>query len=480
MATPEPTSDSDTTEKKLPRTAILVALTAATLGIIYGYDNSNIGAAGLFFQEHWDLSDSKVEQISSILVVGELIGAVFGGWIANKFGRKRTLIMVAIGYVVFCVFSGIATSPDILLIARFFLGVTIGVSLVAVPVFVAESVAARIRGASLVAYQVSAVVGIILGFLLGAALADMNTATNWRIMLGIAAVPALIILPFLLRLPETARWLMMSGRRDEALTSLELVDPFVDAEAELDDMAASIEEESGGALGEMLRRPYLRATIFVLGLGFLVQITGINAVVVYTPRIFKAMGVDSTTETLLYSAGVQIIALIAVLISMRTVDHWGRRPLLLTGITIMLVAQVLLMITFYGQDGDDVTWTGLQTAVGFFGLALFNIGFVFGFGALVWVYASESFPARLRALGASAMLGANLFANWLIINFFITALNELGGTLSFAFFGLMTVLAWIFVFKLAPETKGRELEDIRHYWENGGKWEDTKSTPKLK
>jgi MFS family permease len=273
---------------------------------------------------------------------------------------------------------------------------------------------------------------------------------------------------------------MMSGRRDEALTSLELVDPFVDAEAELDDMAASIEEESGGALGEMLRRPYLRATIFVLGLGFLVQITGINAVVVYTPRIFKAMGVDSTTETLLYSAGVQIIALIAVLISMRTVDHWGRRPLLLTGITIMLVAQVLLMITFYGQDGDDVTWTGLQTAVGFFGLALFNIGFVFGFGALVWVYASESFPARLRALGASAMLGANLFANWLIINFFITALNELGGTLSFAFFGLMTVLAWIFVFTLAPETKGRELEDIRHYWENGGKWENTKSTPKLK
>ncbi len=469
----------DGANQKLPRTAVMVAVTAATLGVIYGYDNSNIGAAGIFFQEDWGISDQKVENVSSALVVGELIGALLGGWVANRFGRRMTLIWVAIGYAVTCILQGFAVSADMLLVVRLFLGLTIGVSLVAVPVFIAESVAARTRGSALVAYQVATVVGIILGYLVAAALADLDNAINWRIMLGIAAVPAMVILPFLMRLPETARWLMMKGRRDEALVSLTQVDPYVDDQAELDDMEASIAEEKGGAIGEMLRRPYLRAFIFVVGLGFLTQITGINATVVYSPRIFQAMGVEGTVSLFLLGAGVQVIALIAVLVSMRTVDRWGRRPILLTGIGIMVVAQILLIATFASAgDSADAVWTGLQTATGFFGLALFQIGFVFGFGALVWVYASETFPARLRALGASALLGANLFANWLIINFFITALTELGGAMSFGFFAVMSVIAWVFVFKLAPETKGRELEDIRHYWENGGKWDDSKAAPK--
>ncbi len=472
---------TDPDSQKLPRTAIMVAITAATLGVIYGYDNGNIGAAGIYFQEDWGISDSKVEAVSSTLVIGELIGALIGGWIANRFGRKLTLIWVAIGYAVTCILQGFAVSADMLLVVRLFLGLTIGVSLVAVPVFIAESVAARTRGSALVAYQVAAVVGGILGYLFAASLANVDYSINWRIMLGIAAVPAIVILPFLLRLPETARWLIMKGRREEALQSLKMVDPYVDDQAELDDMEASIAEESGGAMGEMLRRPYLRAFIFVVGLGFLTQITGINAIVVYSPRIFKAMSVDGTVEIFLLSAGIQVIALIAVIISMRIVDRWGRRPILLTGISIMIAAQLLLIVTFYTVgDGEDAVWTGLETATGFLGLALFNIGFVFGFGALVWVYASETFPARLRALGASALLTANLFANWLIVNFFITALNELGGALSFGFFAVMSVIAWLFVFKLAPETKGRELEDIRHYWENGGQWDDTKAAPKSK
>lgn len=469
----------DSGDRKMPRTAVMVAITAATLGILYGYDNGNIGAAGIYFQEDWNISDAKVESVSSTLIIGEIIGVLLGGWITNRFGRKPTLIWVAIGYAVTCVLQGFAVSPDMLTVVRLFLGLTIGVSLVAVPVFIAESVAARTRGSALVAYQVAVVTGGIFGYLFAASLANVDYSINWRIMLGIAAIPAIIILPFLLKLPETSRWLVMKGRRDEALQSLKMVDPYVDVQAELDDMEASVEEESGGALAEMVRRPYLRAFVFVVGLGFLTQITGINAIVVYSPRIFKAMSVDDTVEIFLLSAGIQIIALIAVIISMRTVDRWGRRPILLTGIGIMIIAQLLLIVTFATVgDGDDVVWSNAEIIAGFLGLALFNVGFVFGFGALVWVYASETFPARLRALGASALLTANLFANWLIVNFFITALNELGGAGSFGFFAVMSVIAWLFVFKLAPETKGRELEDIRHYWENGGKWADTKEAPK--
>lgn len=449
----------------------MVAVTAATLGIIYGYDQSNIGGAQLYFQQDLGLDTTAVESVVAAIVIGEIVGALIGGWVANRIGRKLSMIVVASGYIVFCLLSALAWDITSLWVARVLLGLTIGISLVAVPVFVAESVPARIRGATLVAYQVSTVIGIIIGYLVAALLSDVNDQYNWRLMLGIAAVPAVILLPFLVRLPETARWYMLRNRREEARKSLTVTDPDADIEHELDEMAAAISDESGGAIGEMLRKPYLRATVFVLGLGFFIQITGINATVTYGPKIFGALGIESDQQKLLLNVGIQFIALIAVLISMRTVDRWGRRPILLTGIAIMIGAQILMVITFATVQGD--TYESWQKVLGFLGIAFINIGFVFGFGALVWVYSSEAFPARLRAYGSSAMLTADLVANWIIANFFLSAMERVGGAVSFGFFAIMAVLAWIFVFKLAPETKGRELEEIRHYWENGGKWVKT-------
>lgn len=467
------TAPPDTAKNPLPKTAIMVAITAATLGVIYGYDQSNIGGAQLYFQQDLGITTQAVESVTAAIVIGEIIGAIMGGWIANKIGRKKSMILVAVGYIAFCLLSAAAWNVTSLWVARVLLGFTIGISLVAVPVFVAESVPARIRGATLVMYQVSCVIGIIIGFLVAALLSDVNNQYNWRIMLGVAAVPAIILMPFLLRLPETARWFMLKGRREEARKSLETTDPDADIDGELDEMQASISEESGGAIGEMLRKPYLRATIFVIGLGFFIQITGINATVTYGPKIFGAMGIESDQQKLLLNVGIQFIALIAVLVSMRTVDRWGRRPILLTGIGIMIFAQLLMVITFATVENDQ--YAGWQKALGFAGIALINIGFVFGFGALVWVYSSEAFPARLRAYGSSAMLTADLVANWIIANFFLSAMEKVGGAVSFGFFALMAVLAWLFVFKLAPETKGRELEEIRHYWENGGSWDAPKT-----
>ena len=374
------TAPPDTAKKPLPKTAIMVAITAATLGVIYGYDQSNIGGAQLYFQQDLGITTQAVESVTAAIVIGEIIGAIMGGWIANKIGRKKSMILVAVGYIAFCLLSAAAWNVTSLWVARVLLGFTIGISLVAVPVFVAESVPARIRGATLVMYQVSCVIGIIIGFLVAALLSDVNNQYNWRIMLGVAAVPAIILMPFLLRLPETARWFMLKGRREEARKSLETTDPDADIDGELDEMQASISEESGGAIGEMLRKPYLRATIFVLGLGFFIQITGINATVTYGPKIFGAMGIESDQQKLLLNVGIQFIALIAVLVSMRTVDRWGRRPILLTGIGIMIFAQLLMVITFATVENDQ--YAGWQKALGFAGIALINIGFVFGFGAL--------------------------------------------------------------------------------------------------
>ena len=457
-----------TEQTRTPRAAVMVAITAATLGVIYGYDQSNIGGAQLYFEQDLGMTTSAVETVVAAIVIGEIVGAVIGGWVANRIGRRRSMLVVASGYIVFCLSSALSVSPQMLWGSRLLLGVTIGISLVAVPVFVAESVPARVRGATLVAYQVSTVVGIIAGFVFAALLSDVNNQYNWRLMLGIAAVPAVVLLPFLVKLPETARWYMLVGQREQAKHSLEKTDPDADIDAELDDMQAAIGAESGGTISEMVRSPYLRATLFVVGLGFFIQITGINATVTYGPKIFTAMGIESTSEVLWMNVFVQVLALIAVLISMRTVDRWGRRPILLTGISVMIVAQLIMVVTFATlQDGEFQAW---QKWAGFAGLALINIGFVFGFGALVWVYASEAFPAHLRAYGAGAMLTADLVANWIIANFFLSAMDKVGGAGAFGFFAVMAALAWVFVWKLAPETKGRGLDEIRHYWENGGAW----------
>src|SRR3954464_13572292 len=201
--------------------------------------------------------------------------------------------------------------------------------------------------------------------------------------------------------------------------------------------------ERGGAAAEMLRAPYTRATLFVVGLGFLIQITGINAVVFYSPLIFKQMGFSGNAALLLLPALVQVGSLLATIASLSVVDGLGRRPTLLTGIGAMIASTLLLVVVFASGK-----LTGAAGWVGFAGIFVFTAGFNFGFGSLVWVYASESFPARLRTTGASAMLTADLIANLVIALYFLSAMKTLGGTATFAMFAALAAVAWLFIWWL--------------------------------
>jgi sugar porter (SP) family MFS transporter len=439
-----------------------IALTAATIGVIYGYDLGAIAGALLFITKDFGLSTHQTEWVATIVVAGSVLGAFTGGRLADAIGRKRTMVIVALTYAAFAVLSGVASSLVFLDIARFFLGVTIGVSIVTAPIFVAESSPAAVRGGMIVMYQVATVTGIVLAYFVDYALSG---AEAWRWMLALSAVPSLLVLVVLARLPDTPRWYVMKGRHEEARETLAITDPEADADRELADIEEDLRSERGGAIGEMLRAPYLRATVFVVGLGFLIQITGINAVVFYSPMIFKEMGFTGNASLLLFPALVQVGSLVATLVSLSIVDRLGRRPTLLTGIGAMVAATVLLVVVFAAGD-----LTGTSGWLGFLGIFVFTAGFNFGFGSLVWVYASESFPSRLRSIGASAMLTANLGANLLIALYFLSALESLGGTATFAMFAALAAIAFAFVWWLAPETKGRPLEDIRAFWENGGSW----------
>ena len=449
--------------RRSSRLGLLVAITAASVGIIYGYDLSNIAGALLFITDEFSLTTHQQELVTTAVVIGEIVGAIIGGWLANAIGRKKSMVLVAASYAAFALMSALSVSVPMLLVSRLLLGLTIGVSVVVVPVYVAELAPAKVRGSLLVAYQVATVVGIIIGYLAAYLLAGSG---SWRWMLGLAAVPAALVMLMLLRMPDTARWYMLKGRTAEARKALQQIEPAADVDWELAEIKRALTEESGGVIREMLRRPYLRATIFVVGLGFFIQITGINAIVYYSPRLFEAMGFQGNFALLVLPALVQVAALVAVFVSLVLVDRVGRRPILLGGIGMMIAANVLLIGVFVA--GSD--FGGALTTLGFLGVLLFTVGFTFGFGALVWVYAGESFPARLRSMGSSAMLTSDLVANAIVAAFFLTMLNSLGGAGTFAVFGVLALVSFAFVYRFAPETKGRQLEDIRHFWENAGRW----------
>jgi sugar porter (SP) family MFS transporter len=440
----------------------VIGLTAATIGVIYGYDLGNISGALLFIPKEFNLSTSQTESITTVVVAGSIVGALVAGKLANAIGRKPTMVFLSLGYAVFALLGAAATGLIFLDVSRFLLGVTIGISIVTAPIFIAESAPAATRGRLIVTYQFATVLGIGVAYLVDYALAG---GAHWRWMLGLSAAPALLIMVVLMRLPDTPRWYAMKGRFEEARATLRHIDPGVDADEGVREMQAALDSERGGSLREMVRVPYRRATIFVLVLGFLIQITGINAVVFYTPLIFTKMGYTGNASLLLLPALLQFASLIATAVSLNVVDRIGRRPTLLTGISAMIASNILLMVVFAGG-----TISGIRSALGFIGILFFTAGFNFGFGSLVWVYAAESFPARLRTAGASAMLAADLTANLIIAQYFLSTLNSLGGVKTFALFLILAVISWLFIYWFAPETKGRQLEAIHEYWENGGAW----------
>ncbi|MGH3564061.1 MAG: sugar porter family MFS transporter [Mycobacterium sp.] len=438
----------------------VVGIIAASVGIIYGYDLSTFAGALRYITDEFSLSTHQQEMLTATVVIGEIAGAIGGGLLANAIGRKKSMVLATAAYATFAVISAESVSLPMLLMARLLVGLAIGVSLAVVPVFIAEYALAKVRGSLLVGSQLTTILGIIAGYLVAYLLADSH---SWRWMLGSAALPAVLILLLLLPMPDTARWYMLSGRIVQARRALGYVEPEVDVEAELAEIALTLSEERGSALTEMLRHPYRRATIFVVGLGFLAHITGINAIIYYSTRLLEAMGFRDNFGLFGLPALVQTAGLVAVIVSLVLVDRLGRRPILLSGIGMMVAADALLVGAFaFGSN-----FAGMLPGLGFGGVLLFTASFSLGFGAIVGVYAGESFPTRLRSMGSGVMLTADLVANAIVTAVFLTMLHSLGGAGTFTVFGAIALSALVFVYRLAPETKGRQLEDIRHLWGTG-------------
>ncbi|MGI8867185.1 MAG: MFS transporter, partial [Rubrobacteraceae bacterium] len=213
------------------RLNILIAGTAAIIGLIYGYDLGSIASALLFLQPDFDLSTFMVSVVAASVVIGQLVGAFNAGRITNWIGRKRTMVLIALGYAIFAGLQGLAPNEWFLIVVRFLLGFTIGLSIVTAPAYIAESSPSQVRGSMIVTFQVATVSGIATAYFVGAALAGFE---SWRLILSLSAIPALIVLVFIVRLPDTPRWYLMNGQREEALDLIRRVQGDVNPEDEVE------------------------------------------------------------------------------------------------------------------------------------------------------------------------------------------------------------------------------------------------------
>ena len=444
--------------------AIFIAITVAALGAVYGYDTGNISGALPYLKQEMGLSTRMAELVSSAVVAGSILGAMFGGKLSNKIGRKNTMIFVSAAFVILAILSAFPPNVWFLIVVRFILGLSIGVTIVVAPVFIAEISPYKIRGAMLVTFQIATTIGISLASFVNLYFSQTG---NWRAMLGVSAIIAFVLVIAILRFPDTPTWYIMKGHREKGIKTLQKLEAPEKVQSELAKIDQEVHQNESGKFSELFKTKYIKGTIFILGLGIFVQITGINAIVYYGPIIFQKVGFASFSNGILITGITQLIALIAEVTSSLIIDKWGRRKSLLMGISFMIIANIVLALLFL--IGFISSWMMYLSVVIIF---LFRVGYSFGFGSLVWVYASETLPSRLRSIGSSLILTANLVANLIVSMFFLTMFENFGGQVIFLIFGILAIISWIFVFKLAPETNGRTFEEIQAYWNNGGKWDE--------
>jgi SP family galactose:H+ symporter-like MFS transporter len=444
-------ANSDTAARSRVAT-IFTCVLAALAGLMFGLDIGVISGAQKFIQHDFAVSDSMIEWIVSIMMLGAAIGALGAAWMSNALGRKRSLILGAVLFVAGSVLCAFAWSAEVLIIARFILGLAIGIASFTAPLYLAEIAPEKIRGAMISLYQLMITIGILVAFLSDTA---FSYTGNWRWMLGVIAIPGALFLVGVLFLPFSPRWLMMRGRRAEAEQVLEKLrgDRNV-VERELNDIAEQLKTPQRGWHLFKENSNFRRS----VGLGVLLQVmqqlTGMNVMMYYSPRIFEGMG--SNIETQMWSTvAVGLTNVLATFIAIGLVDKLGRKPILYAGFVVMAIGLGTvgtMMHLGIHTPGQQFFTVGM--------LLIFIIGFAMSAGPLIWTLCSEVQPLKGRDFGIGCSTFTNWAANYLVGISFLTLLNSIGNAATFWLYAAFNVVFILFTFWLVPETKGVTLEQI--------------------
>ena len=428
------------------------SLTSALAGFLFGFDTVVISGAEKTIQTLWGLSPGMHGIAMASALYGTVVGSLLGGWPADKFGRKATLLWIGILYLVGAVGSALATNVGMFIAARVIGGLGIGISTVVAPMYISEIAPAQHRGRLAGMFQFNIVFGILVAFVSNALLAGIGD-NAWRWMLGVAAFPSVLYAIFCFLLPESPRWLLSrKGDREGGLKVLQLIQPDApksEIEAEADEIIklSSDQVESGHFWTMRLRKPILLAIL----IAFFNQLSGINAILYFAPRIFELTGLGAKAA-LLQSIGIGLTNLIFTFVGLWLIDRLGRRTLLYIGSVGYITSLGLVAWAFFTQHYSIVPVC----------IFAFIAAHAIGQGAVIWVFISEIFPNRHRAEGQT--LGS--FTHWifaaLLTTFFPKMVDVFPAGYVFTFFAGMMVLQLIWVKTMVPETKGVPLEQIQH------------------
>ncbi|MEA5259708.1 sugar porter family MFS transporter [Arcicella aquatica] len=427
----------------------LWALSAALGGFLFGFDTAVISGVEQTLQKLWNLNVVEHGVTVSIALIGTVLGSLIGGLPAEKYGRRITLLLVAIFYLLSSLGTAYAANWSIFLVFRFLGGLGVGVSSVVAPMYISEIAPAHKRGRLVAMFQFNVVFGILIAYLSNYLLADIGE-NAWRWMLGVQALPSILFLVTVFIIPESPRWLILKkGDVATARKTLEEIDATTSEEiieAIRSHASTSVSSNFTTLFKPAYSKPVMLAVLFAV----FNQVSGINAIIYFAPRIFEMAGLGKDSA-LLSSAGIGLINLLSTLLGISLIDKFGRKVLMFWG-SIGLIGSLILVAQafFSGNIGLNVS----------FYLFIFIAFFGFSQGAVIWVFISEIFPNEVRAYGQA--LGS--FTHWIlaaIITFTFPYIAEtFGGGVTFAFFASMMVLQLLFVLKIMPETKGTSLEGV--------------------
>ncbi|MGB3065070.1 sugar porter family MFS transporter [Sphingobacterium thalpophilum] len=429
-------------------TVLAWSFVVALGGFLFGFDTAVISGAEKAVQAHWHLSEFQHGLTMAIALIGTVAGAALGAWPSDQLGRKNTLFVVAALYFISALGSALANDWTIFILFRFLGGIGVGVSSVTAPIYISEISPAGSRGKLVGLFQFNVVLGILIAYLSNYFIGQTGEE-SWRWMLGVQCFPSLLFFVLIFCIPESPRWLLLHKNKLSEATAIMQKINSDGYEAEIAKIRSSAEKVNGE--GKLFVRQNARPILLAFCFALFNQLSGINAIIYYAPRVFEMAGLGAQ-GSLLSTVGIGLINFIFTLVAINFIDKVGRRKLMLIGSVGLIASLALVSQAFYtGQTTGFAITIYLMSFIAFF---------AFSQGAVIWVFISEIFPNDVRAKGQT--FGS--LTHWVmaaIITFCFPALAELlGGGGTFLVFAVFMLLQLIYVLRFMPETKGRSLEDM--------------------
>jgi SP family galactose:H+ symporter-like MFS transporter len=448
--------------EKLSPIVYFIGFTGALAGLLFGLDVGVISGAEGLIQKSFSISDKIIEFVVSSLLWGAVFGTLISGILSHKLGRRGAILISAVIFVIGSILCSLSPDSHVLIAARFFLGIAIGVASFTAPLYLSEISPQRVRGSMISMYQLMITIGIVLAFLSNTWFANYAviggvTGGHWRLMLGIISIPAALMFLGVLFLPESPRWLFLKGQKERAVSVFERMHlPGDEISREVNDIEESLRVKQNGFRMLVENSDFRRAIGLGIGLQVIQQLTGINVIMYYAPRIFKIAGFASTEHQLWGTVIVGVTNVLATFIAIAFVDRIGRKPIMYAGFVVMGLAMIAVG-TLFNMDLEKSPALGLWAIAA---LLLFIVGFAMSAGPIIWVLCAEIFPLSARDLGVTFSTATNWIVNAIVGGTFLTLLDKLGNGNTFLLYGGLNALFIVFFLLFVPETKGISLEKI--------------------